>query len=89
MDHYSTSEFVLVYHYSHWDPAKGEVVLSSEMYTLDAIKDGLGIPETHTGVKVLRSEVDAKGRYIAGRPDSGQGGYLARFLKSRKSERQS
>lgn len=34
MDHYATSEFVLVY--------KGEVVLSSEMYTLDAIKDGAG-----------------------------------------------
>lgn len=89
MDHYSTSEFALVYQYSYWDPKKGEVVLSSERYTLDAIKDGLGIPETHTGVKVLRSEVDAKGRYMGGQPDPGQEGNLASFLKRRRSEQQS
>lgn len=85
MDHYTTSEFVLVYRYSHWDPKTGEVVLSSEMYTLDAIRNGLGIPATDTGHKVLRSEIDSKGRYNAGQPDPGAGGYLRKFFKRRGS----
>lgn len=85
MDHYATSEFVLVYRYGYWDPLKREVVLSSEMYTLDAIRDGLGNPETHTGIKVLRSEVDSQGRYGPGPPSAKPGGYLARFLTRRRS----
>ena len=85
MDHYATSEFVLVYRFSNWDPRKREVVLSSEMYTLEAIRDGLGNPETHTGIKVLRSEVDSQGRYVPGQSKAKQGGYLARFLTRRRA----
>ena len=75
----------MVYRYSNWDPRKREVVLSSEMYTLDAIRNGLGNPEAHTGVKVLRSEVDSQGRYVPGQPNGSEGGYLARFLKKKRS----
>jgi len=84
MDHYATSEFVLVYRYSRWDSDKGEAMTSSDRFTLDAIRDGLGTPLTDTGIKVLRTAVDSHGRYAPGEPKRTRFGYLGTFLRRRR-----
>ena len=84
MDHYATSEFVLVYRYSRWDSDRGESVLSADRFTLDAIKDGLGTPLTETGIKVLRSAVDAHGRYAPEESRRTRFGYIGNFLRRRR-----
>lgn len=83
MDHYANSDFVLVYRYSRWDSEKGESVVSSDYFVLDAIKDGLGSPLAKTGIKVLRSSVDAHGRYAPEQPRSAFS-YLGNVLKRRR-----
>lgn len=85
MDHYATSEFVLVYRYSRWDSDLGESVLSADRFTLDAIKNGLGTPLTETGIKVLRSAVDAQGRYAPEEPKRTRFGYLGNFIRRRRT----
>jgi hypothetical protein len=57
-----TTGFVVVYQYRYWDAEKSQMTVAPEMATLDAIKDGLGIPMSETGTKVGRSEVDERGR---------------------------
>ncbi len=84
MDHYATSEFVLVYRYSRWDSDRGENIQSKDMFTLDAIKDGLGTPMTETGIKVLRSAVDAHGRYAPEAAQTTRFGYIGNFLRRRR-----
>ncbi|MDQ3025477.1 MAG: hypothetical protein M3R58_03090 [Pseudomonadota bacterium] len=62
---------------------KCETVVSSDFFTLDAIKDGLGSPLTNTGIKVLRSTVDAHGRYA---PEESRSAfsYLGNVLRRRR-----
>ena len=55
--------YVLVYLYRYWDPEKQEMAVSTDRATLDAIKSGLGMPLTESGLKVPRHELDLLGRY--------------------------
>jgi hypothetical protein len=57
-----TTGFVVLYRYRYWDAEKGHMVEARDKATLDAIKDGLGVPMTETGEKVARSDVDERGR---------------------------
>jgi hypothetical protein len=58
----NTTGFVVVYQYRYWDAEKSQMTVAPDMATLDAIKNGLGIPMSETGQKVARSEVDERGR---------------------------
>lgn len=65
MDDDDTGGYVLVYRYRFWNPATNAMEISQEMATLDAIRDGLGAAMTDTGIKVLRNQLDSRGRYGA------------------------
>jgi hypothetical protein len=58
-----TAGYVLVYQYRHWNPSANVMEVSKDMATLDAIKSGLGIPMSETGLKVTRGQIDGAGRY--------------------------
>ena len=55
--------YAVVYLYRYWDPDRGEMVVSEDRATLDAIKAGLGMPLTESGLKVARTDLDLLGRY--------------------------
>jgi hypothetical protein len=64
MDQDNESEPLLVYRYRYWDPESNQVKVSTEMFTLEAIKDGLGVPVFASGIKVLRSKMNEYGHYV-------------------------
>jgi hypothetical protein len=49
------------------------MVISRERATLEAIKSGLGMPLTESGIKVPRAELDHLGRYLATTHDKTEG----------------
>ena len=60
MEHNDT--VVWVYKYRYWDPKSNEMVTAGREATLDAIKNGLGIPVVESGRKVALSDLDRQGR---------------------------
>jgi hypothetical protein len=56
--------YVVVYLYRHWDSDRGEMVVSQNRATLEAIKSGLGMALTESGIKVPRTDLDRLGRYL-------------------------
>ena len=53
---------VWVYRYRFWDPASNEMVTASREATLDAIRNGLGVPLVESGRKVELRAIDRQGR---------------------------
>jgi hypothetical protein len=62
-DPWDDTNYVIVYLYRYWSPDKGAMEVSTHRATLDAIKAGLGIPISDTGLKVRKSDVDPFGRH--------------------------
>ena len=58
----TSDHWVMVYDYEYWDPASEHMKISATPATLDAIKNGLGIPILASGRKVAADEIDATGR---------------------------
>lgn len=56
---------VWVYRYRFWDPASNEMVTASREATLDAIRNGLGVPLVESGRKVGVHAIDRQGRVKA------------------------
>jgi len=56
---------VWVYRYRYWDPASNEMVTASREATLDAIRNGLGVPLVESGRKVGLQAIDRQGRVKA------------------------
>ena len=54
--------FAWVYKYRYWDEDRGEQLVSSGMFTLDAIRAGLGTPLLASGMRVRADQIDANGR---------------------------
>ena len=55
-------QFMWVYKYRYWDEERQQNVVSEEMYTLEAIRAGLGIAVIDSGRKVPLQEVDEFGQ---------------------------
>lgn len=55
-----------VYKYRYWDPDLNQLGTSEELFTMDAIRAGLGMAIIESGVKVSMSEVDEHGRLRSG-----------------------
>ncbi|HUQ29745.1 MAG TPA: hypothetical protein VM051_14210 [Usitatibacter sp.] len=55
---------IWVYRYRYWDDDRQEQVVSSDMFTLDAIRAGLGTPLLESGMRVRSDHVDANGRLM-------------------------
>ena len=53
---------VWVYKYRHWDEDLGEQVVSRDMFTMEAIRTGLGTPMFETAMRVREDQVDGNGR---------------------------
>lgn len=53
---------VWVYRYRYWDPKSNEMVTAGREATLDAIRNGLGVPVIESGRKAAVSDLDAHGR---------------------------
>lgn len=53
---------IWVYKYRFWDAERNDSVISEEMYTLEAIRTGLGQPVIESGRKVPAEDVDASGQ---------------------------
>jgi len=51
-----------VYKYRYWDPDQNQLAASEELFTMDAIRNGLGMAIIESGVKVSLSDVDEHGR---------------------------
>jgi hypothetical protein len=54
--------FIWVYKYRYWDPDLGALETSRNFFTLDAIRDGLGMAIIESGMKVAIGEVDERGQ---------------------------
>jgi hypothetical protein len=54
--------FTWVYKYRYWDEALQENAVSEQMFTLEAIRDGLGVAIIESGRKVGIHEVDEAGQ---------------------------
>jgi hypothetical protein len=54
--------FTWVYKYRYWDEERQENAVSEEMFTLEAIRDGLGVAIIESGRKVGINEVDGAGQ---------------------------
>lgn len=53
---------VWVYQYRYWDADAGQMAVSRDYFTLDAIRTGLGVPVVESGIKANSREVDDNGR---------------------------
>jgi hypothetical protein len=51
-----------VYKYRFWDEERQENAVSEEMFTIEAIRDGLGVAIMESGRKVGVNEVDGAGK---------------------------
>jgi hypothetical protein len=58
----TSDHWEMVYDYEYWDPASEQMKVSVAPATLDAIRNGLGIPILTSGRKVAAAEIDATGR---------------------------
>jgi len=54
--------FIWVYKYRYWDPDLGALETSRNFFTLDAIRDGLGMAIIESGMKVAIDQVDERGQ---------------------------
>ena len=54
--------FIWVYQYRYWDPDRNALATSQRFFTLDAIRDGLGMAIIESGMKVRIDEVDERGQ---------------------------
>ena len=54
--------FIWVYKYRYWDPDQGALETSRNFFTLDAIRDGLGMAIIESGMKVPIGDVDERGQ---------------------------
>ena len=54
--------FTWVYKYRYWDEDLQENAVSEEMFTLEAIRSGLGVAIIESGRKVRFTEVDDAGQ---------------------------
>ena len=54
--------FTWVYKYRYWDEERQENAVSDEMFTLEAIRDGLGVAIIESGRKVGVTQVDEAGK---------------------------
>ncbi len=52
-----------VYKYRYWDEERGENATSEDLFTLEAIRDGLGVAIIESGIKVGRDHLDDSGRF--------------------------
>jgi hypothetical protein len=54
--------FTWVYKYRYWNEDRQENAVSEEMFTLEAIRSGLGVAIIESGRKVRFNEVDEAGQ---------------------------
>jgi len=54
--------FTWVYKYRYWDEERQENAVSDEMFTLEAIRSGLGVAIIESGRKVGVNDVDSAGQ---------------------------
>ena len=54
--------YVWVYRYRYWDAERLQQAVSRDMFTMDAIRAGLGNAILESGRKVRADQVDAHGR---------------------------
>jgi hypothetical protein len=57
---------VWVYKYRYWDADRQEPVVSRDMYTMEAIRVGLGTPVLESATRVPEDQVDGNGRLKVG-----------------------
>ena len=55
-----------VYKYRYWDEAKQQQVVSRDLFTMDAIRAGLGTVIIESGTRVPADQVDEHGRVRLG-----------------------
>jgi len=60
----SNDAVVWVYRYRYWDPRWNEMVTATREATLDAIRNGLGVPIVESGRKAQLSDLDGHGRVM-------------------------
>lgn len=60
-----TEPTVMVYEFEFWDPDAQSMVRSRTPATLDAIRNGLGVPVISTGRRVSLSRINSQGRVRA------------------------
>jgi hypothetical protein len=58
--------FTWVYKYRYWDADKQEQAVSRDMFTMDAIRAGLGTAIVESGTRVPSERVDENGRMTLG-----------------------
>ena len=58
--------FTWIYKYRYWDADKQEQAISRDMFTMDAIRAGLGTAIIESGTKVRSDMVDNNGRHKLG-----------------------
>jgi hypothetical protein len=54
--------YAWVYKYRYWDADRQEQAVSRDMFTMEAIRAGLGTAIMESGTKVLADAVDEHGR---------------------------
>ena len=54
--------FIWVYQYRYWDPDLNALATSQRFFTLDAIRDGLGMAIIESGMKVRIDQIDDRGQ---------------------------
>ena len=57
----SAEGLIWVYKYRFWNPTRDEMVVAPREGTLDAIRNGLGIPILESGKRVARRALDPHG----------------------------
>jgi hypothetical protein len=55
-----------VYKYRYWDADKQEQAISGDLFTMEAIRAGLGTVIIESGTKVLSDMIDENGRLKIG-----------------------
>ena len=59
--------FSWVYKYRYWDPEKQVQATSRDLFTMEAIRAGLGTVIIESGIKVRDDLIDGNGRLKMGR----------------------
>ncbi len=54
--------FTWVYKYRYWDADRQVEAISRDMFTIEAIRSGLGVAIMESGMKVREDHVDGNGR---------------------------
>ncbi len=66
--------FVWVYRYRYWDADRQEHADSRDLFTIDAIRAGLGIAIMESARRVRADQVDENGRLKEGALSAASGG---------------